>query len=469
MDDLSTVIEVSLLYLGFALAYLGYRRQWLGLTGLVVGYAVFAQLLLTELKVGGVSPKVPAFALALVLAVLHLMKDGAARRRVRLALPIILPVGALGVWALVRDMLAGVLSDRSITTVLSDQGMTLSALIVILSLAGRRHILEFLAWTTTATLMASMAVAALQFFGAREAWDVYKTVRPISTLDPSGMVAGPVEFGGIPGLAASTIHEAYLLLSLGGLALAYFLVPSRQSPVLRLAGLLTFVGFCTVVFLARSRSGTWLMLALAAALYGYLPVRYRNVRFGRALMFSLIGVAALATVFLVLQRSEEYQASDLSKMERIRDADRVALARGAVEEILNAPLLGIGPEAFLDKYGLVAHNTVLNAGTYYGIPGVVILFGFWLGLARVWRATSTTRSSTGSSWMAMGGLFGVIGYNLNGMFHNESVVTGGLLGAFAIGIWVCGSWLEATESRRFEGMAPASWPRRHAPQAGAVT
>ncbi len=446
MDDLNVIGRTSVVYVVMVLAYMLYRREWLGVTGLVLGYVMFAQLLLTELKIGGVSPKVPALGMALALAGLRLLNDGAARRRVRMALPIIGPLVALGTWTVVRDMLADGLNDASIARMLSDQGMTVMALIAVLALTSRRGTLEFFAWTITGTLMVSTAVAALQFFNVGEAWDVYRALRPISVWDPSTMAALPVELGGVPGLAASTIQEAYLLLSFGGLSLAYFLVPSRQNPLLRVVSPWIFVSFCTVLFLARSRSGTWLMLALAAGLYIHLPLRYHNVRFGRTVAFSAMGIAAVATAFLLLQQSEQYQMSDLSKMEEMRDVGRVVLARQAVEEILNAPLLGIGPAEFLDRYGLVAHNTVLNAGTYYGIPGIVILVWFWLGLIRVWRGITPPPLSTTSSWIAVGGLFGVLGYNLNGMFHNESVITGGLLGAFAIGIWLCGSVLERTEN-----------------------
>jgi hypothetical protein len=446
MGAVATAFCALLLFTAIVLVYVVANRQWPSGTMLLLGYAAFAQLLLTQLKFAGVSPKVPAFLLLGVLTGRALLVSSEARKSLRQIRHLLIPLCALGLWIPVHEWVAGRLTTEALDDVASNQGMSAIALVTTVVSIQRSEDLRFYAWVGVSTVLASVLTAYLQFFGFAEAWDAYQLLRPIA-VEQGGARLLSAQLAGVPGLAQGAVQHAYMILVFGSFSLAYATLGPERTRGRRAAALFAFLILPPLLFVSRSRSGLWLSLALAVVTLLYVPFRYSDRSKKIAVALACFGGLLLMATVGTLEAAADVQGVSLVKLESIVDYGRLDIAASALDEIAAAPLIGIGQETFVTRYGILAHNALLNAILAYGALGGVLLLWFYYGLWRVNVPGPRSRRSTESSWIRTGALCGAAGYVVNGMFHNESIVTGGTLGAIAAALWACGCRVEGAETR----------------------
>jgi hypothetical protein len=172
---------------------------------------------------------------------------------------------------------------------------------------------------------------------------------------------------------------------------------------------------------------------------------------------TLLGMAVLiGGVGIYLIGSGWVDPEGFARMHDYKDEFRVELAGAAVGHILDAFPDAYGLERFAARYGVAPHNTMLNAGIYYGLGGLLAA-GYVLVVcgAMLLRYVRRPKPMSPGSWITAGLAIGITGYLWNGMTHNESFVTSGALFYYLVGLFLW-SWHFETGGggppRRVEGV-----------------
>jgi len=131
----------------------------------------------------------------------------------------------------------------------------------------------------------------------------------------------------------------------------------------------------------------------------------------------------------------ETRDTQLDRLFVFEDHSRVELARDALRQIQQAPLLGGHLDALSSgAVGTTPHNFILNAALYNGLPGALMVLAMTvLQLMMLFKLTRIAiRSQHASVWI-LAVVFGLFAYLLKGCVHNDSFVVGGLMGWYLIG------------------------------------
>jgi len=201
-----------------------------------------------------------------------------------------------------------------------------------------------------------------------------------------------------------------------------------------------FAGALLGAVLAHSRSALVGMVAAMVLASVISMVTYGGQGRRRASM-TLVGMALLigGSGFYVID-AELLSPEVMARMQDYRDESRIELAEAAVGHILDQLPDAYGLERFVARYGIPPHNTILNAGIYYGLGGLLAA-GYFLVLcsAMLLRYVRRRKPARPTSWMTAGLAIGVVGYVWNGMTHNESFVNSGALFYYLVGLFLW-SW-----------------------------
>jgi hypothetical protein len=157
------------------------------------------------------------------------------------------------------------------------------------------------------------------------------------------------------------------------------------------------------IFAANYRTS---LIALAPLAFGFFVFGIaRGAAKGRRVIVSLVGLLALAGAAVVANMVMADRLSDLNTVasetddliqqpEEFTAAERKLLsgrlyvwnqyldeyARGTDRELL----LGFGPDSWIDRFGLYAHNTIVSYLYEFGLVGAALIVLIWLGM--IWRA-----------------------------------------------------------------------------------
>ena len=194
-------------------------------------------------------------------------------------------------------------------------------------------------------------------------------------------------------------HEASFSIVLVTCFAVASLVP-RINPGLRL---LLLAACLAGIFAANYRTS---LIALALLAFGFLVFGIaRGAGRGRRVIISLVGLLAIAGAAVAANMVMSDRLSDLNTVARETDdliqqpeeftiAERKLLSgrlyvwnrylddyvRGSDRELL----LGFGPDSWIERFGLYAHNTLISYLYEFGIAGAVLIVFVWLGM--IWRA-----------------------------------------------------------------------------------
>jgi hypothetical protein len=447
------ILAFTLSYILFFIFYLAIFRQRLSFAIFVLGYAVFAQILLTLCKIGYFSPKVPTIIICFIFAIIQFCSNRKTRRVVKKSFIVLIPFFMLIVWAIMHDSIAQTVSLSSIIGLIAGQGMSLLFLFSFICLVSKKEHVIFLVVLTSSIIVFDFGISVLQFVKFQPAWDLYHALRPVELMADPDMnpndILTYIEQGGVPGIANASFTHGYILVTFGMFALSYLLL-NKKSYLTRLVAGLVCATIPVTMYMAMSRSGFMIFFLIAILMLLIIPFLYKNTKLSVVPISIVIVSIFIVCVLYFVTNTSAWQERNFDKMDTYYDYGRVNIAMNAVREIYSSPLIGKGPEYFLSKYGVVAHNSILNAGIYYGFMGIVILMCHYGTIAYLHFKLPKAPVTNKMSWIVQGALWGYLGYCANGMFHNESFITGGIMASIIIGIWIPARILEFDEFEKME-------------------
>jgi len=226
---------------------------------------------------------------------------------------------------------------------------------------------------------------------------------------------------------------------LGGFALLFLLGPAalflrKEKPNL-LALLLFSLGVILLV-LTFSRSA-WLGFIFFLLV---LVWKHKAFNHARLIAFIVVGVMSFALTLLPLQRLAQARMNDsTSNTEKFSITARNFLSQEALQMIRERPLTGAGIGGFVLQLAERAgegyiiepvHNLFLLAGAELGIPGLLILVGLVILLARGIAKTKKLESVLAGATLTGLGVIGLFDHYL------WTLAPGRLMLGLALGLWV---------------------------------
>lgn len=331
-------------------------------------------------------------------------------------------------------------SVREAGDFVSRYGFALLALIVAARVSQNRAGLRIALAVIAAVVLANLVAGVAQVAGVSAAFQVQKFIFPQTSATAEELISSGAltSFGYTPSLSAYSI-AAGLVYS----CLPWVLIPlmgtvrGSRSQVMWFAAAAAIVLVGGVISLSRST----LLVGVVGLLAGSWILRgdaSRNLSRGPWLVIGIILILSFAwAVWLTLVGSGD--APNASRILDLRDEQRQTLLTDSFAYLAGATprvLFFGGAQAALESGAvhLAAHNVFANAFLYFGLfgGGVASLMYLWL-VALVLRELIASRSvpAAGSSrWLALCAM----GYLLKSLFHNESVVSSGILLMFILGL-----------------------------------
>lgn len=359
--------------------------------------------------------------------------------------------------------------------------MAISVFVVTQAALAKRRYAAALGGIMGGTAVASGAVGILQWLGVNWAWELALLLRPGER--SAELLLGTLRggtYGFVPGLASYSIPFSYHLVSFGMFAVAWVQegIGGRRGALQRTIGLIGVIVIWVALVVSQSRSAVLAGLLAAGALVFFGGTGGRRARSAAAHAARVCGGIGLAIVLLLGMQIAwgslagrdlgpgEGQYS-LGRILQVDDPRRAELLSAAWQLASEEWLFGAGlrrfgsmVEAPGDQYaarGPVApHTMFLSAAVYYGLPGVFLVVAV-LGTIAVTcnEAMRVAQRDPDVRWVVLGGVSGLLAYFVNAQFHNDSLVTGGTLPWWLLGV------LCAVISAAREGGWPEGRRRTH--------
>ena len=391
------------------------------------GLAVLAvgQFALVELDLGAFSLRAPAGLALLVFCLFSFVRRPPERLPWMYACLFVVPSCLFFTFSTVFPQ-----NEISMFSAISRYGIPISILLSFLFCTVDDA--KYVVFTLFAFVAVSSLVGLLQFAEWTPAHRLHQILRPFQDLNSFERSGSEFATAGnfyISGLSSFSIEFTYMTVTVGAFGLAYFLGGEKRG-LKCVAGILFVIMLCATV-LAKSRSATIGMVFQVIVLL--LLARARQSFRANVLSATFIGVA-LAALIMLFVLSIDFDK--FARMTELYDSVRLDLALAALNMIFLDPFNVIGGVAFEARYGILPHNTFLNAGVYYGTLGVLVVSGYFVGcLFLVYRSINLVWPME-LWWLSVGSLAGLVGYLWNGLTHNDSIVTGGPLGMFVGGVLI---------------------------------
>jgi O-antigen ligase len=225
------------------------------------------------------------------------------------------------------------------------------------------------------------ALAVLVFVLRRSAGIAVPWINvPYETSRMTGLLIDPNAFGGLLGIA--------LLLHLCTAAHGRPLLRGRWTRVADVVLPLALLG----TFSRSAWIGTLLGLAAVLIVDPYFAVRVVRRLLIPLSVGVLVGWSLLTGFSSLVARPQQVE-------------DRLQIADAALEDFLEAPLLGTGLGVFGEEHGVIVHNTLLWFLTEMGLVGLAVFAGLLLTTA--WRGYCTVGAAPpAESGLAVGLLAG---------------------------------------------------------------
>ena len=281
----------------------------------------------------------------------------------------------------------------------------------------QRKDMGFLINVLIALILLSIFIGFMQWMGQEWAWRLLYKLNP----DLSTYFDELPQAELIPGLSSHAFTFGYYLSTLGPLSL-----PLILQPRVKILNLLKILAVIIGVLILQQRSAI-IAFAISVLLFVWGVKRYLKGRFiSRIFLVFILIAGSYGLVKLCVYGLGPHVRYDLYRMKIKRSDPRIEMARSAIELALNYPLTGVPANKFVlgaDLKPEAAHNIFINTFYHYGIFALgfvfMILFYFFKLSEKVWRNAWKT-----GDYLLLGLVLGLLGYNLNSLFHNASFVTG---------------------------------------------
>ncbi|HEX8620223.1 MAG TPA: O-antigen ligase family protein [Thermoanaerobaculia bacterium] len=405
------------------------KRRWPHVAVFLLIAALAAEMFLGDIDIGPFSPRVYLYLTLLATLVFRMVVAGDVLPIDRWAV-LLLSLYALFLgWSSISLWLQGGSLLGIAAKLASYDAIAVIGFLLMLFFVRTRADLQWLVGGLVFLIATSAAVAVLQAAQIPQAWALWARLRPqvFTVAGELGVVileTGPTRTYP-PGLYASTFAFGYFLASGVVIALAFLLI---RRNLVRLTALLMLAAALLII---QQRSAL-LAIGVTCGLFA-LRLFERGKRLKVIAAALVVAVIAGAIVVALLIRVQEGDAR-AGRYLNLLDRGRLEVGVMALKFIVHHPLVG-GPDAYVEFFArnshagmhydhiVAPHNLFLNAGVYYGVPGVLLsvmlVAAVLLILLRVWRIAVARKDL-----LAMGVVLSVVGYLVNAQFHNASFVTG---------------------------------------------
>ena len=188
-----------------------------------------------------------------------------------------------------------------------------------------------------------------------------------------------------------------------------------------------FVGVLMCIVLTESRSAWSAVTVGMAAIGWHLLKRYPDKR--RQVILSLVGIVVVAIGIGAMSGRLDWKVITGSTQSL---AFRFEYWGASTKLAADAPILGIGPGNFQDRYTLYKppeasetiadpHNWIMQLLTSFGITGLLLAVGFIVMAFCHKRSPQREESSSGSGYVLCGGITGVVLFHVLSFFMDVSV------------------------------------------------
>jgi hypothetical protein len=441
---------------------LGWRTSESLILGLIT-----AHLFLGDIDLGPASPRMYLLLLLIGIVVAGVAAKGRPLIRTPEAQGVAVTYLCLVGWVAFARVVRGESVAHVATILLSTFLFAIASFVVIQHVCARRVAVAGVAGTLVGAALISAVVGILQW------WDVGIALRVTDWLHPVVHEIGDEGYAawtGIRGLTTYSIPFSYHLLIGGSLVATWAalqLALRRRLGIL--AGGIVVATVSIAMLLSQSRSALVALLLAGALGATWLARRHRGglgLGRGGAFVATMAVVMAAAFVLLGPVGAGSDRSATLSRVTDWQDPLRQVLTSLALEYGIQHALVGGGLAGYADtvesvdraRRGATApHNMFLTALVSYGIPGVLILCVLLWQCARVCIATIRLygRGAERTAWIGLGTAAALIAYCFNGLFHNDSFITSGVLGMWLVGL-LCADlgWRRAQEGHARQRRAP---------------
>lgn len=426
----------------------------------LVGYTLYAGLILVEVDFGPASPRVWMIFLLFAWAMQRISNKRYDPQIWNVLKPVIVVWLFFTMWTTFCDLGHGKLNldfqmFGYVNNKLSKFAVPIMACVSFAVLLKNEKAIRFVVYVCICTIIASVSVAYLQFFDIEIGWEIHRKFRPITVAVEELIKGKTMKDGHIPGLSGRSIQFAYTLITFGIFSFSYVLVKEKGSKIAYWLCLAAFGCIALAAFMAKSRSGMLAFIFSGLASWVLLFKLYRGFRPHKTIFGIFMLGAALMVTLLALKGQDAFKYENFDRMGNFDDSYRIYQAQQAVESTISHPFIGIGLDEYVRMYELPPHNLFLNAIVYYGVLGLLFAFAHVAVLYCIylWYKRSIIGLSE-LSWVSFGCILAILNYTWNGMTHNDSFITGGTFLYYILGIFAASSAWELRHTRRGGQMMP---------------
>lgn len=417
---------------------------------LLIATALIAQFTIVDFDIGPASLRVYIIFGLFYLIVLYMMMTERMPLRNKEAIRLFKIYTAFMLWILFVRLYNNQSLSVILVSLLAKHFLALAGFIVIQFFVRNRTDAVLMALIMTITSLFSAFVGVMQWLGIKWFWDLAIMLHPQAV--DSGLLLGTMfgTRGFVPGLSQYSIPFSYHLITFGMFAVSWTMYQFNVSDKLmaRVGGLLAIGILSSAILFSQSRSA--IFSYLIAVLFVMWNVRREVIcrskqgGIGRKTLAATVVILCILVSgvgFFIYSRgvSNVYlQAGEggyqLNRTFALKDQTRIILGGSALESALYNPLIGSVSqyEEILSVSEVTRitspHNMFLNAIIYYGFPGLIFLLILLKTTYTICaKAIKLTRSDQTMAWVVYGAVAGLLAYIFNGLFHNDSFVTGGNL------------------------------------------
>jgi hypothetical protein len=361
-------------------------------------------------------------------------------------------------WATINRLYNGEPVSKVAHAVASTHLYAAAAFLVTQNVLEHRRDSELFAGFIALTAVASGFVGIMQWFGVKWFWDLGLILHPGEKAARKLLGIRFGAWGYVPGLASFSIPFSYHLITFGMFVLSWSAIKlqTRGHMKKNTLGIVGTVILSAAVLLTQSRSALLAVIVVLPLLiwHGrYLQAQLSPPRV-ELVRLLIVPVIVLATFTFSLTQSAYFADPNpkagggrysLNRIFVLKDLRRVAVTKASIEFSSKSLIVGGGQAGFkkfleksdylrLTKRTIEPHNMFLNAVVFYGIPGVILMVLLLSVVVITCKDAMGLIVDPVTGWIALGAILGLAAYVVNGQFHNNSFVMGGMWPWWLLGL-----------------------------------
>jgi hypothetical protein len=414
---------------------------------ILISMALIAQFTIVDFDIGPASLRVYIYFGLFGVIILHSMITRRLPFRNREAAKLFTIYLALILWMLIVKLNNNQPLHTALLSLLPRHIHAISGFIVAQFYVRTRRDLVIVATVMTMTCLLSAFVGIMQWLGIQWFWDLAIMLHPQE--GSRELLLGTVfgEWGFVPGLSQYSIPFSYHLITFGMFTISYtvLMINSKARSLTKVNGILAVAILSSAILFAQSRSAIFAYLISSILTIYIIRKDFKHLALHKGLRYKAIASFIAFILVLIITLWWFDYSKDLSNMDvqagqggyelnrvfSLRHLARSTLANSAWEAIQGNLLFG-SPTKFQEVLSTTdmvritsSHNMFLNAIINYGILGLLLLFMLLKMSYHISaKAFRLSRLDLSLSWVTYGAIAGLLAYNVNGLFHNDTFIAG---------------------------------------------